>query len=187
MLYLPSALSKITTHLFVNDCCLLVSRTLPLSLSQTYSGWWASFSAQCCCREWASFSVQFWTSGIHVFLVQQPSELSIEERTLLSGADKFPSHRCCSISVHIPTSFRSCGLQPVLHSKAVEHRSRKNLEISCRQEDSRLVTVSHIFVPAFSVVACCVLLRTCSFLSHPSLCMAQGGFDFVHVCTLSFV
>ena len=30
-----------------------------------------------------------------------------------------------------------------------------------------------------SVVACCVLLRTCSFLSHPSLCMAQGGLDFV--------
>ena len=34
--------------------------------------------------------------------------------------------------------------------------------------------VTH-FVTAFSVVACCVLLRTCSFLSHSSLCMSQGG------------
>ena len=28
---------------------------------------------------------------------------------------------------------------------------------------------------AVSAVACCALWRTCSFLSHPSLCMAQGG------------
>ena len=64
---------------------------------------------------------------------------------------------------------------------------QKSLEISCRQENSRLVTMSHIFVTPLSVVACCVLLRTCSCLSHPFLCMAQGWFDVVHLCTWSFV
>ena len=47
----------------------------------------------------------------------------------------------------------------------------ESLEISCRQENSRRVTMSHIFVfvvTAFSAVAC-VLLRACSFVSHPSL------------------
>ena len=35
MLYLPSALSKVTTLSLcaTNDCCLLVSRTMPVSLS----------------------------------------------------------------------------------------------------------------------------------------------------------
>ena len=33
MLYLPSTLSKITTRLFMDDCCPLVSRTLPVPLS----------------------------------------------------------------------------------------------------------------------------------------------------------
>ena len=59
-----------------NDCCLLVSRTLrvcrtlPVSLSlssPTCSCWCASFSAQRCCREWVSFSAQFWTYGIRNF------------------------------------------------------------------------------------------------------------------------
>ena len=77
-----------------------VANVARVALSQTYAGWWASFEAQRCCREWASFSAQFWKSGIS-FLVQQPSELSIEERNLLSGANKFPSCRCCSISVHV--------------------------------------------------------------------------------------
>ena len=45
------------------------------------------------------------------FWVQHPSELSVAERNLLSGADKCPSYRCCSISVHVPTSFYCCGLQ----------------------------------------------------------------------------
>ena len=39
-----------------NDCCPLVSRTLPVSLSRACSSWWASFSAQRCCRECVSFS-----------------------------------------------------------------------------------------------------------------------------------
>ena len=36
---------------------------------------------------------------------------------------------------------------------------------------------------AFSAVACCALSRTCCFLSHPSLCMAQGGIfcSLVHI------
>ena len=59
------------------------------------------------------------------FWVQHPSELSVAERNLLSGADKCPSYRCCSISVHVPTSFCCCGLQPVFPSKEVEHRSRE--------------------------------------------------------------
>ena len=48
----------------------------------------------------------------------------------------------------------------------------ESLEISCRQENSR----SHIFVfvvTADTVVAC-VLLHACCFVSHPSLCTAQG-------------
>ena len=55
----------------------------------------------------------------------------------------------------------------------------ESLEISCRQENSR----SHIFVfvvTAFSVVAC-VLLHTCSFVSHPSLRTAQGRIIFLDV------
>ena len=56
----------------------------------------------------------------------------------------------------------------------------KSLDISCRQADSRLVTMSHIFVTAFSVVACCVLLSTCSFLSRPLfLWLREGIFDSV--------
>ena len=35
------------------------------SVSHVDRGWWASFSAQCCCRGWASFSAHIWTSGIY--------------------------------------------------------------------------------------------------------------------------
>ena len=125
MLYLPSALSKITTRLLKNDCFLLLSRTLPVSLSL--------ISAQRCCREWASFSAQFWTSGIHVFL-QQPSELSVEERNLLSSSNRFPSCSCCSISVHVLTSSCCCGLQPV-------YTARKS---STDLEKSRDFVTSHL-------------------------------------------
>ena len=69
----------------------LVANVARVALSQTYSGWRASFFGPI----W-----DIWNS----FLVQQPSELSIEERTLLSVADKFLSYRCCCISVHVPTS-----------------------------------------------------------------------------------
>ena len=61
--------------------------------------------------------------------------------------------------------------------------------VPCRQENSRLVTRSHIFVfvvTAFSVVAC-VLLHACSFVSHPSLRTAQGGIIILlHVLSETF-
>ena len=44
-----------------------VGNVARVALSRTYSGWWASCSAQRYCREWATFSAQFWTSGIHFF------------------------------------------------------------------------------------------------------------------------
>ena len=49
-------------------------------LSQTCSGWWASFSAQRCCREWVSFSAQVWTHEIHNFLFWQFSFFSCSGR-----------------------------------------------------------------------------------------------------------
>ena len=76
-----------------------VANVARAALSQTYFGWWASFA-------------QFGTSGIHVFWVQQPSELSIQAQNLLSSANKFHSFWCSSISVHVPTSCCCCGLQP---------------------------------------------------------------------------
>ena len=91
----------------------LVANVALVALSQTYFGWWASLSAQ------------FWRSGIHLFWVQPPSELWVEERNLLSGATKFPSCWCCCISVHVPTSFLLLWTTTSLHSKEVEHRSRK--------------------------------------------------------------
>ena len=141
----------------MNDCCLLLSRTLPvslcLSLKRTLVGG-------------RRFRPNFWTSGFHVFWVQQPSELSVEERNLLSSANKFPSCWCCGISVHVPTSFCCCGPQLVYTTMELS-TDQESLQIPCGQADSRLATVSHIFVTAFTVVACCVLLSTCSFLSHP--------------------
>ena len=68
-----------------------------LSLSQTYLGWWPSFSAQRSCREWASFSARFWTSGIRLFLGTATIGTLGRRAESLSGADKFPSCRCCGI------------------------------------------------------------------------------------------
>ena len=91
----------------------------------------------------------------------------------------FPSCWCCRISVHVPTSFCCCGLQPVYTAR----KSTTDLEkISCRQVGSRSVTMSYIFLTAFSVVSCCVMSSTCSFLSHPFFCVAQGS-----ILTLSLV
>ena len=53
----------------------------------------------------------------------------------------------------------------------------ESLQITCRQQNSRLVTKSLVFVSTvtpFNVVAS-VLLHTCSFVSYPSLRTAQGG------------
>ena len=63
-----SAFSLVQDHnMFVYERLLStrVANVARVALPQTYSGWWASFSAQRCCRKWASFSAPFWTSGIH--------------------------------------------------------------------------------------------------------------------------
>ena len=171
MLYPPSALSKITTRAFMNDCCLLVRRTLPVSLSlkRTLVGG-------------RRFSAQFGTSGIHFWYSNRRNSRS-------------KSGLCCRLRTsffHIDAVVSACTFPRPLdvvdyNQFYTARKSGKNLEISCRQEDSRLVTMSNIFVTAFSVVARCILLRACSFLSDPSLCMAQGGVDFVHLCKFSFV
>ena len=84
---------------------------------------------------------------------------------------------CCRISVHVPTSFCCRGLQPVYTARTSTTDLERN---SCRQVGSRLVKMSHIFVTAFSVVSCCVMSSTCSFLSHPFFCVAEGKYlDFV--------
>ena len=113
---LKPCLEDCNTFIYERLLSTRVANVACVALSQTCSGWWASFSAQRCCCEWTSFSAHLCTSGIH-FLVEQPSELSIEEWNLVSGASKFPSCRCCSINVHVPTSFRCCGLRPVAHCK----------------------------------------------------------------------
>ena len=161
MLYLPSALSKITTRLFMNDCCLLLSRTLP-------------FGPTLLPRVGVVFGpiLDIWSS-----------------RTL-----GYNNHRnsgsksgiCCQVR----TSFLRVGAVELaftfhvllllwtttnLHSKEVEHRSKKSLEISCRQADSRLVTVSHIFVTAFSVVVG-VRARACSGLFRVLRNLCVQGF-----------
>ena len=75
MLYLPSALSKVTTRSLLCYERLLSTRisnvdrvSLSLSrcpcLSRTRSCWWASFSAQRCCSEWVS---QIRTYEIQIF------------------------------------------------------------------------------------------------------------------------
>ena len=169
MLYLPSALSKITTRFFfLNDCCLLLSRTLPVSLSLSNVLWLVGVVFG---PIW-----DIWNSCI--FWVQQPSELSVEERNMLSSANKFPSCWCC-ITVHVPRSFRWYGLQPVCTARKSSTDLEKSRDFVQTSGFTFGDNVTH-FVTAFSVVACCVLLSTCSFLSHPSVCMAQAGyFDFV--------
>ena len=185
---LPSALFKITKLLFMNDCCPLVSRTLPvpLSLKRTLVGG-RRFQPSVCCRERASFWAQFfWTTEI-LHLVQQPSELSIEERTLLSGAGKFPSCRCCSISVLVPASFfvvvdynqfytaRKSSTNPEKHRDLVKTRGftyGDNVTHFCDSfQCGRMQrTVAHSF-----------------FLVSSISVHGSGRVDFVHLCTLSFV
>ena len=129
MFYLPSALSNITTRSFVNDCCLLLSRTLPvslcLSLKRTLVG-----GRRCRSHVAAVSGRRFQNNFGHLefmyFWVQQPSELSVEERNLLSSANKFPSCWCCGISVHVPPSF-CCGGPQLVH---------KTRELSTDQEES---------------------------------------------------
>ena len=65
---LPAALSGRFLFL-MNWVSLRVVNTVPCrSVSHVDRGWWASFSAQCCCRGWASVSAHFWTSGIYFYV-----------------------------------------------------------------------------------------------------------------------
>ena len=120
--------------IFENWCLLRVANVdlVALSLSHVYRGWWASVSAQCCCRGWASFSVHFWTSGTYFFvmmLIQQQSEPLVEEWNVLTTVRTIGRRTksavqckpvflridgCCCKSVHVPTSFCCCKLQPVV-------------------------------------------------------------------------
>ena len=103
MLYLPSALSKITTFFLKNDGCLLLSGTLPVSLSlkRTLVGG-RRFRPNVAAVSGRRFRPNFGHLEFMYFGVQQPS-----------SANKFPSCWCCSISVHVSTSLCCGGLQLV--------------------------------------------------------------------------
>ena len=87
----------------------------------------ASFSAERCCREWASFSALFWTSGTHAFLG------TATIGTLGRRAESVVE--CEQVSLGLVLQYSTAQI-------------KKSLEVSCRQADSRLVTMSHIFVTA---------------------------------------
>ena len=101
MLYLPSVLSKITRRLFMKE---LLSALVPnvvlcrsLSLSQRTWVGGHRFRPNVPVVSGRRFLPNFGHLEFIYFWVQQPSELSVEERNLLSGPDKFPSYRWCSI------------------------------------------------------------------------------------------
>ena len=111
------------------------------------------------------------------FGVQQPSELSVEERNLLSSANKFPSCWCCGISVHAPTSLCCCVCT-----------ARK---LSTDQEESRNFVQTSGFTFGDNVThfcdsfQCSRMLRTVEhlFLLVSSIfCMAQGGYFHFVTC-----
>ena len=79
---LPAALSE--RYLFLSNGVLRVANADPVALSHMYRGWWASLSAQCCCRGWASFSAHFWTSGTY-FQVYDVDTATIRNRWSRSG------------------------------------------------------------------------------------------------------
>ena len=88
--------------------------------------------------------------------VQQPSEFSVEERNLLSGANKFPSCWCCDISVHVPTSFSCCGRQPV-------YTARKS---STDLEESRDFVQTRGFTFGDNVTHFCYSFQCCRMLAN---------------------
>ena len=97
----------------VNHCYLLLSRTLPVSLSLKRTFRW-----------WASFSAQFWTSGIHLFL----STATIG--TLGRRADSVVG--CEQVSFVLVLRYQRArshvllllSTTTILHSKEVEHICR---------------------------------------------------------------
>ena len=66
---LPAALSGSLKFLIFALVSLRVANADPLTLSHMYCGWWASFSAQCCCRGWVSFSVDVGCKQVFSVLV----------------------------------------------------------------------------------------------------------------------
>ena len=118
--------------------------------------------------------------------------LPVEERNLLSGANKFspvlvdaavPACTFPRPSVVVKCNQLSSEMRNVraccYHANALFCNARQlstdleSLEISCRQENSRPVTMSHtsvLVVTVFSAVAC-LLLHACSFVSH-GLCLS---------------
>ena len=116
MFYLPSALSNITTRLFMNDCCLLLSRTLPvslcLSLKRTLVGG-------------RRFRHNFWTFGIHVFLgtatigtLGRRAESVVECEQVSFVLVLWYQRARSSVLLLLWTTIS-------LHNKGVEYRSRK--------------------------------------------------------------
>ena len=85
-------LRRSLARLFVIDCCLLLSRTLPVSLSlkRTLVGW-RRFRSKVAVVSGRRFRPNFGHLEFMYFWRQQPSEFSVEERTLLSSANKFLS------------------------------------------------------------------------------------------------
>ena len=105
-----------------------------MSLSlKWYGGWWASFSAECCCRGGHRFQPNFGHLELispFLVLIQQQSEPLVEEQNMLTtirtigrGTESVVGCKqaflrvdgCCCVSVHVPTSFCCCcEIQPVV-------------------------------------------------------------------------
>ena len=164
-LVVESAFSLVQNHnTFISGRLLsaLVANVARDALSQTYFGWWASFSAQ------------FWTYGIHIFFLGGTATIGTLGRRSESvvGCASFLSCWCCSISVHGPASFGCCGL--------VERRSRKSQENFARTRGFTFGdTVTH-FCNSFQ---CSRMLRAVEhmfLLVSSFFCITQGAyFDFV--------
>ena len=85
---------------------------------------------------------------------------SVEERNLLSFANKFPSCWCCDISVHVPTSFSCCGRQPVYTAK----KSSTDVEESGDFVQTRGLTFGDNVTHFFDSFQCRRMLRTVEHL-----------------------
>ena len=89
-----------------------------VSLSHVYRGWWASFSAQCCCRGW-SFSAHFW--NLFLCLLCRYSNDQNRCRCRVQTSFLRVDGWCC-INMHVPTSFCCCEIQPVVIGDEKCHR-----------------------------------------------------------------
>ena len=150
MLYLLSAWSKITIRSSMNDCCLLVSLSLKRALV-----------------------------GGRLF---RPNVGHLEFISLYSHHrnPRSKSGLCCRVRrsfLHIDAVVSACTFpRPCVvvvdynqfytarKSSTDPEKSRDHVQTRGFTFGDSLVTMSHIFVTAFSVVACSFLLRTCFFL-----------------------